>query len=205
MPPEVSFWDMQFKDGLTLLVLIATIAAIYWGPIRAVQITRDNDEKREALRRKHEVYHSLMKTRRFVLAAEHVMALNLVQVEFYQHAKVDAAYRRYIDNLSTKAPPPDDPNFERFHEIREDALYDLLYEIGSELGYAYDKRDLNKLAYGPQGWLDDEAQLRAQRALTIEILTGKRPFPVIEFEKLAVATGKFPPPPKPGSGNEGKE
>jgi hypothetical protein len=195
MPPDTSFWNMQFKDVLTLLILVATVFAIVWGPIKAVQITRANDENRETRRRKYDVFHSLMKTRRFALAAEHVMALNLVQVEFYQHPKIDAAYRAYIALLSQKGPPPDDKNFEHFWEVREDALYDLLHEIGHELGYEYDKRDLKKLAYGPQGWQDDEQQLRASRALLIELLTGKRAIPVIEFEKLVAAMGKYPPPP----------
>lgn len=200
MQPGDGFWDMQFKDVLTLLVLIATIAAIYWGPIRAVQITRDNDEKREALRRKHAIFHSLMKTRRFALDPEHVMALNLIQVEFYNHPKIDAAYRHYISLLYTKAPPPDDANAERFFEVREDALYDLLHEIGAELGYGYDKRDLKKLAYGPQGWQDDEQQLRGMRALLIDLLTGKRALPVIDYQKLVAAIGKFPPPPNQNGG-----
>lgn len=195
MSPEHSFWFMQFKDVLTLLVLAATIVAIAWGPIKAVKITRANDDRREKKRRQFEVFHSLMKTRRFTLAPEHVMALNLVQVEFYQHQKIDAAYRAYMALLTRRPPPPNDPGWEQFFRVQEDALYDLLHEIGQELSYVYDRRDLQRLAYGPQGWEDDEMQLRVSRRLLIDLLTGKRALPVIDFSKVAQAAGKYPPAP----------
>lgn len=196
MGPEHAFWFMQFKDVVTVLVLVATIAAIAWGPIKAVQITRKNDDAREKRRRQFDVFHSLMKTRRFALSAEHVMALNLVQVDFYQHAKIDAAYRHYMALLSRVPPAPSDGHASRFYEEQEDALYDLLHEIGNELGYDYDKRDLRKLAYGPQGWENDEQQMRASRALLIELLSGRRPMPVADWEKIVAAANRFPPPPK---------
>jgi hypothetical protein len=195
MLTEQSFWSMQFKDVLSLLVLAATIVAIFWGPIKAVEITRANDDRREKRRRQFEVFHSLMKTRRFRLAPGHVMALNLVQVEFYQHERIDAAYRNYMTLLARTAPPPSDPGAEHFYQQQEDALYDLLHEIGQELGYAYDRRDLQRLAYGPRGWEDDEMQQRVTRNLLIELLTGKRALPVIDFAKVVQAAGKYPPPP----------
>jgi hypothetical protein len=193
---EHSFWFIQFKDLLTLLVLAATIFAIVWGPIKAVQITRANDDAREKLRRRFEVFHSLMKTRRFALSPEHVMALNLVQVDFYQHARIDAAYRTYMALLSREPPPTGDPIERHFYGEQEDALYDLLHEIGAELGYQYDKRDLRKLAYGPRGWENDEVQLRIMRGLLVELLAGRRPMPIADWEKLVAAKGRFPPPPK---------
>jgi Family of unknown function (DUF6680) len=193
---EPSFWSMQFKDVLTLLILVATVFAIVLGPIKAVQITRANDEAREAKRRKHEVFHALMKTRRITLAPEHVMALNLVQVEFYDHPKIDYAYKAYMALLSRKPPEPSDPNADQFFEEQEDALYDLLFEIGAQLGYNYDKRDLKKLAYGPRGWQTDETQLRALRSLMIDTLVGRRAVPVMDFDKTLRGSGRFPPPPE---------
>jgi hypothetical protein len=98
--------------------------------------------------------------------------------------------------LSREPPPPNAPSANRFYEEQEDALYDLLYQIGTELGYDYDKRDLRKLAYGPRGWENDETQMRATRGLLIELLSGKRPMPVVDWDKLLAAVNKFPPPPK---------
>src|SRR5262245_16724018 len=195
MGAEHNFWFIQFKDVVTILILVATVFAIVWGPIKAVQITRDNDEKREKRRRQFEVFHALMKTRRFVLAPDHVMALNLVQVEFYDHFRIDSAYRTYMAFLSSRFPDANDPQAERFHEQRNDALYDLLHAIADELGYHYDKRDLQRLAYGPLGWENDETQQRAMRNLLIDVLSGNKPMPVADWEKLVATRNKFPPPP----------
>lgn len=183
---------MELKDALNFAILLATIFAIVWGPIKAVQISRQNDDEKEVRRRKFAVFHDLMKTRRLALASDHVMALNLIQVEFYQHQKINDAYRRYMALLSRPAPAANDAAADQFYEEQEDGLYDLLHEIGDELGYKYDKRDLRKLAYGPKGWQNDEAQLRAVRMLLIEVMSGRRPIPVTEF-KAPVSV--FPPPP----------
>jgi hypothetical protein len=199
---------MQARDILTLLVLAATIFAIVWGPIKAVEITRANDDRREQKRRQFEVFHSLMKTRAFRLAPEHVMALNLVQVEFYGHLPIDTAYRKYMTLLGRTPPPANDPGAERFYQEQEDALYDLLHEIGRELGYAYDRRDLQRLAYGPRGWENDEMQQRVLRTVLIELLTGRRSLQVVDA--LKVATQMFPPAPDPdvqkpnGAGDQAK-
>ena len=196
MIEEHQFWFMQAKDFATMIVAILTILAIYYGPIAAVRITRSNDEDQAKKKRQFDVFHSLMKTRRFTLSADHVMALNLVQIEFYEHTRIDAAYRAYIGLLSVN-PPSFNSDVDRdvFYQNREDAMYNLLYEIAEELGYRYDKRDLQRLAYGPKGWHDDETQQRALRSLLIELLSGHRSFPVIAHEQLQQPQSKFPPPP----------
>lgn len=191
---EHAFWYIQAKDLITLAVLLVTVFAIVWGPIKAVQVARTNDEEREAQRRKFGIFHDLMKTRRFVLNPMHVMALNLIQVEFYKHERIDASYKHYMGLLSRSQPHPRDPNFEQFYTEQEDALYDLLHEIGAELGYSYDKRDLRKLAYGPRGWEDEELQTKAMRAHIIDLLQGRRPLPVTWF-KGQKSDDKYPPPP----------
>src|SRR5450759_4377747 len=71
------FWCMQFRDWLNVLILIITALAIIIGPIAAVKITLNHEERRERNRRKYNTFHSLMKTRRVTLAPEHVTALNL--------------------------------------------------------------------------------------------------------------------------------
>ena len=40
---EAAFWAFQFKDLLNLMMLIATVFAIVWGPIKAVQITKEGE------------------------------------------------------------------------------------------------------------------------------------------------------------------
>lgn len=93
------FWCFQLKDLISVLILVATILAIYYGPIRAVEAARKNDEAREKRRRQYGIFHSLMKTRRLALAPEKVMALNVIQIEFYEHPKINEVFKRYVEHL----------------------------------------------------------------------------------------------------------
>ena len=63
--PEAAFWDFQAKDWLTLAVLAVTCWAVYYGPIKAVKIARDQRE-REARTSEQvlQVFATLMKTQK---------------------------------------------------------------------------------------------------------------------------------------------
>jgi hypothetical protein len=137
-----------------------------------------------------------MKTRRITLSPEHVMALNTVMVDFFGQSKIEAAYRHYIKKLECTPPTPNDPGMSKFLKDRADALHDLIHEIGIEVGYRYDKRDMTDLSYSPQGWLDEQTQQKQLRALLIKVLAGEAPFPITDFDKLLQGRNKFPPPPK---------
>ena len=190
------FWCMQFKDWLNVLILIVTAIAIVVGPIVAVKITLRHETSRERLRRKYETFHTLMKTRRVTLSAEHVTALNVIQTEFHDDEKVISAYKKYIDNLATarlRAGAPEN-EVRDFVEIRDDVFNELMYEIGRHLGFNLDKRELAKYSYAPQGWVNIEGEQNAIRQLAVELLQGKRPLPVAPFQPNPVAA-KFPPPP----------
>ena len=193
------FWCMQFKDWLNVAILVATIAAIIAGPIAAVKITFRNELSREQLRRKYSTFDSLMKTRRVTLSPEHVTALNVIQTEFHDDEKVIAAYKKYIDNLANERPAPnsDDETVRRFIDRRDDVFNEMMFEIGRHLGFTFDKRELAKYSYAPQGWVSIESEQNALRLLALELLQGKRPLPVAPFQAPPAAT-KFPPPPTRG-------
>lgn len=100
MNSEIGFWFVQFKDVLNGAILAATVFAIIWGPIKAVQITRQNDDERIKRERRFHVFYNLMKTRRMPLHPDHVMALNTVLVDFYGCEKIEKAYKEYIKLLN---------------------------------------------------------------------------------------------------------
>lgn len=185
------FWCFQMKDIVNILILVATIVAIWLGPIRAVQVSRMNDEEREKRRRQYEIFHSLMKTRRVALAPEHVMALNVIVIEFYEHQKINDAFKRYVENLELRLPVGGDTS--AFLKQREDRFFDLVHEIGAYLGFRLDRRELDKFSYVPQGWNDIEFENAQIRRLVLQVLSGQRPLPVAEFK--GDAGGKFPPAP----------
>lgn len=189
------FWCFQLKDAINTIVLIATIVAIYLGPIRAVTISRNNDELREARRRKLSIFSNLMKTRRAILDPLHVTSLNIVEVEFHGHTDIIKTYRAYLDYLNKPIPVnASSAETDSFFRERDDLLFDLIHAIGSQLGYSYDKRDLRKFSYAPQGWQNAEIEQQTFRRLIIELLSGRRPLPIKDFI-ASDANDKFPPPP----------
>ena len=189
------FWCFQLKDYVNTLILIATVFAIYYGPIRAVTITRDNDERREKRRRELDIFSNLMKTRRVALDPVHVMSLNLIEVEFYRNEEIIKTYHAYIENLE-RSLPDNQPQtiIDQFLRDREDTFFNLIHAIGNHLKFSFDKRDLHRFSYVPQSWNDVDLEQRTFRRLVIELLSGRRPLFVKQFTAND-ANDKFPPPP----------
>jgi hypothetical protein len=134
-----------------------------------------------------------MKTRSWNLHQDHVMSLNLIQLEFYKHEAIQTAYRSYREHLAF--PAPTDPSQNRtFDDERQDRFYTLVKEIADVLDFTFDKADLRRLSYTPQGWHDDLSKQNYLRALFIEALEGRRPIPVSQFH-MNVVNNKFPEPP----------
>lgn len=183
---------MLLSDWLNAGILIATIAAIIYGPIKAVKITREMDDKKAKETRRVDIFRNLMRTRQIQLDSEHVYALNLVEIEFYGEDKIVGAYRSYINHLNTPLPPVDAQD--KFFEDRRDLFIDLLYIIGKTVGYEFDRRDLGKFGYVPVGWGNEADRQRYLQHLLIEVLENKRPFPITPM--LSGSANPFPPTPE---------
>jgi len=193
---------MTDYQTINFAILIATVIAIIAAPIAAVWFTRKGDLEREKIRRKSEILSTLMRTRPARLSFEHVGALNLVQLDFHGEEQIQKAYRSYMAHLNMKLPNDEDSGeFNRFIEERNDRFVELLYEIGSYLGYHFDKRDLQKLAYGPLGWSNDEDTIRMLRTMSLDVLSGRTSLPVM-IKPPQAPSSMFPPPPSsPSTGS----
>lgn len=170
---------------------IINIVAIVVGPILAVMIDRLRQHRADDKTRKLSVFRSLMRTRRLRLDPEHVGALNLVDLEFYGRPKVLDAFTAYMAHLSS--PMPAEDGHDRFFEQREDLLVRLLYEMGKDLGFQYDKHDLAKLAYGPTGWYNEQDLQRQNMRYLNDLLAGRRALPITPMQPPAA--NPFPPAP----------
>lgn len=170
---------------------IATLIAIVLGPVIAVIMTRILDEKRERRTRKNGVFRDLMQTRGIRLDPVHVAALNVLEIEFYNEPKVRQSYTDYIAHLS--APMPIVSEQDRFFEQRSDLFMSLLHKMGDALGFQFDKRDLERLSYVPQGWDADHSLQRKNAALLGQILSGERAIPVTN---IIAGPSPFPEPPQ---------
>lgn len=194
---NADFWAFQAKDWINILILVVTGVAVYIGPIRAVKIARQEEERAQKTKQKADIFAALMKTRRFQLDPEHVSSLNLIQVYFGDDAAVLAAYKAYIRLLSRRAIPG--VADESFWKERDDAFIELVYEIAKALGSSQDKKEIESLAYSPEGWANDAATSRKLQSLLIEVFEGKRAVPITQFVNTK-AFDPFPPPPNHGNG-----
>ncbi|MGY3125001.1 hypothetical protein ACVWXQ_008938 [Bradyrhizobium sp. S3.14.4] len=132
----------------------------------------------------YDTFHALMRTRRVTLSPDHVTALNVIQTEFHEDNSVITAYKKYIDNLGSPALPPGstDEAIRHFVNERDDAFNEMMFEIGKHLGFTFDKRELAKYSYAPQGWVNIETEQNAMRHFALELLQGKRPLPITPFQ-----------------------
>ena len=155
---------------------LATLGAILLGPIFAVIVTRKIDQSRDARQRKLDVFRNLMQTRGIRLDPVHVAALNIVEIEFYKEPKVRTAFKEYVAHLG--APMPSVEEQDRFFAQRTDLFVEFLATIGQALNLQFDKRDLERLTYVPEGWNTDQNLQRKNAFLLSQILGGERAIPV---------------------------
>lgn len=109
----------------------------------------------------------------------HVAALNIVEIEFYKDKEVREAFQAYIQHLSS--PMPVVAEQDRFFDQRSDLFMDLLSEIGSSVGFRFDKRDLERLSYVPKGWDSDMSLQRRNSEMLGQVLSGQRELPITQF------------------------
>ena len=100
------------------------------------------------------------------------------------------AWKVYLDHLSDAPRDFQDPNYQAQFTVwstkSPDCLIELLFVMSRALGYTFDKVQLKKGAYTPQGHADlefEQSMLRRraldviyrQRALPIEVIQPQQP------------------------------
>ena len=160
------------------------VAAVILGPILAIQAQKLIDAWKQGRERKMWIFKTLMATRGIPVSATHVQALNMIDLEF-SGKKVDEkavleAWKLYLDHLSDGPRDFQDPDYQSklnaWSTKSQDCLVDLLYTMGRVLNYDFDKVQLKKGAYTPQGHADIEKSLI--RRGTLDLLYGERALPV---------------------------
>jgi len=164
----------------------AVVGATLVGPVLAVQVQKYLERWREANQRRERIFKTLMATRASRLSLEHVSALNLIDIEFppmrKRFKKVRSAWRAYLTHLNEQAPR--DPQLAAVFFAKRDELFtDVLYEMGSALGFDFDKTQIGKDVYSTVYHGKLEADQETIRTKLVEILTGKAAFPmtVLQF------------------------
>ena len=161
---------MTLVDKLTIFALIA-------GPVIAVLITRYWDGKREAARRKWEIFRNLMCFRRHPLSHGFVSSLNLLEVEFHDDKAVLTAWKLLYEHFK-KEEPIDDNRRNTFYDERDKLRATLLQKVAQSLGIKLDSLEIFQSGYHPIRWDWDEEEQYLMRKKLSEVLEGTRPFPV---------------------------
>ena len=173
-------------ESSTALAL-ATIGAVFLGPIVALWIQRISERRRNRRSRKLYVFQELMATRATRTNPRHVDALNAIEIEFSEGGKNDArvldAWRLYLDHLCTEVS---DELLPQWMEKSNDLLIDLLYEMSQALKYGFNKVTLKKNIYAPKAHGDLEMDQYLFRKFVVEMMAGQRPL------WIGVFTGEKP-------------
>jgi hypothetical protein len=117
------------------------------------------------------------------LSPAHVEALNSIDLEFSQKKKdeklVVERWQEYLDHLDPLGNRQMDAAAAAAWNIRRvDLLVELLYEMGSVLGYDFSKTQIKNGTYAPNAHGQVEDEQSRIRTLVLDLLDGKRDLPM---------------------------
>jgi len=139
---------------------LAIVIATFFGPVAAVLITRWNDSRAQRRERRLHIFRTLMATRLVAISLDHVMAINLIEVEFDGVRGVIDAWRSYLNHLN--AHPGTDasqPLQQAWEERRGDLLALLLSRIAAHLGITTGELEIRRGGYAPDAWRQRDIRL----------------------------------------------
>jgi hypothetical protein len=126
-----------------------------------------------------------MATRKSPISKEHVNAINLVEVEFYDCKKVDASWKIYSEHLNDQNKVEDEVR----REEKEKLLAKLLSEIANVLGFRIPAIDIFKGGYAPKGWVHREARALTALEYVNDLYEGQRLVKVMVMPPPPATTG----------------
>jgi hypothetical protein len=155
---------------------IVMIFAVIVAPVAAVQVSMFIESRRERRRRLLGVFRTLMTTRALGTSAQHVEALNMIDVEFSrpngEERRVRDTWKAYLDSLSNFIDGP------AAAAQRQQIFVDLLHAMGTCLGYDLDKTHIKNSVYLPRAMTEAEAEQQESRRALNALLSGKISLPV---------------------------
>jgi hypothetical protein len=162
----------------------AIVSATLLGPIVAVQAQKWVERWRDIKKQKMWIFNTLMSTRAARLSAEHVRALNLIDLAFYGerrfggHRRSDTEqavldkWKEYLDELTD--PWNAELNNESRMNSRAELFADLLESIGADVKYKFDRVQLKKGAYQPIAHNTENEEQQQVRRAVIDVFSGNK-------------------------------
>lgn len=166
-----------------------TTGAIVIGPIVAVLAAQWLQARQARRERKLFVLRALMSTRRAQLSQERVAALNLIDIEFWDHTAVTQSFRELSAIYNDRARwQNQDPNVRQgLLEDLDDKSVRLVHEIARSLGHKYKELDILRGGYYPEAFGVMEEQQAVIREFIVGLRQGKLLLPVgvVDYTKAA--------------------
>lgn len=170
-------------DVSDIAIIIATLS----GPVLAVQAQKWLEKVRAINDRRHLIFRMLMATRATRLSPQHVEALNAVPVEYYGTGRklkgVVDAWHTYIDLLDNK----NGLEGQVLALARQNAFFDMLHNMSSFLGYSFNRSQLEKDVYYPEGHKIIEDDQEVIRRGFAQLFKGEISLPMAVTEFPATA------------------
>ncbi len=163
------------------------VFATFMGPILAVQAQKAVENFRQRRDRKSNVFVQLMATRAARVSAEHVRALNLIDIVFYggntlfgfrrrsrKEQAVLAAWKEYHDHLNLGSGAEGE-GLRMWNIQREELFTNLIFVMSQDVGFDFDRVQLKRGGYSPVAHENLENEERALRKAVISGLSGEKP------------------------------
>lgn len=140
---------MTLSDWLNVL-------AVLLSPVIALRVSKALEEGRERRQRKMWVFHALMASRNARVSAEHVRALNSIDIEFAKDRSVTLAWKAYLDHLNDTSQ-----ELNVWGQKSDDLFVELLFAMSKALKFDFDKTHLRRGIYSPRahGEADEDAMV----------------------------------------------
>lgn len=149
------------------------ILAVLLAPLIAVQVQKWLEHHREDRERKIRIFKTLMATRAATVSADHVQALNMIDLEFddKKYKNIKLAWKTYLDHLGS-FPKEDEKVQPLWSDKMVDLLAKLLQEMGKSLGYEFDEVHIKKGIYSPEAHARVEDENNLLRRGLLRLLYG---------------------------------
>ena len=162
------------------------IFAVLISPVIAVRVQKAIERWREGRNRKLLIFKILMAARGSRLSPAYVEALNMIDLEFnsrkQKEKKVLDAWKVYLDHLYDAPKDYTSTDYqaklEAWNAKTDDCQADLLVAMGYCLSYDFDRVQLKKGFYAPQGHADIEFEQLLIRRGMVDLLYGRKSLPV---------------------------
>ena len=170
-----------FLTGGTWIDMV-TVFALVTGPALAVGIAKGMEDRRAKRERRMDIFRTLMRTRRASqrLSADHVSAINLVEVEFQDVPEVLRAWKAYYESLN---------QHNRTDGDRYELFANLLEMMSGALNYKIKGIEIFTGGYTPVAWEKEETTAKEWETIRHYLIA------LANYKKeLPVAVNKMPDP-----------